>query len=134
MREIKFRVWDKRDNCWIKEFKIDESGMLTLPPILITPLPEIIVSNIFDRFEVIQFTGRKDKNEKEIYEGDIIKHQKYIGDSETEIISIESLEMFFGNLMYDELELAYDWEAETIEIIGNKFKNPELFEEEREKQ
>lgn len=54
MREIKFRAWDKVNKRWIKQFNID------LLSINVSKLPNI---------ELMQYTGLKDANEKEIYEG-----------------------------------------------------------------
>jgi len=57
MRELKFRVWDEKYNCW------DKSSLLIYPN-----------EEIKKQGRVIQwFTGLKDKYGKEIYEGDIIE-------------------------------------------------------------
>ena len=55
MREIKFRFWDDR----MKQMDF----------------PDSIANNIdADRFNIMQYTGLKDKNGKEIYEGDHIAY------------------------------------------------------------
>src|SRR3990167_6226431 len=55
MRDIRFRAWDEQDKEMIQSFLPDWGNINQ------------------ERYLLLQFTGLKDKNGKEIYEGDIIK-------------------------------------------------------------
>ena len=65
MREIKFRAWDKKLKVMLIPFAIEfDSKRITFDGLDYHQLCD---------FELIQFTGLKDKNGKEIYEGDILE-------------------------------------------------------------
>lgn len=129
MREIKFRAWNKNLK---KMYKI---GQITLEKGTWNYEPdnrEYIGMSIpyQPSFVLMQYTGLKDKNGKEIYEGDIV----YIK-GETELLDIkgkvEYSDIFAQYIITNTKNIAYETEAlgdyENIEVIGNEFDNPELF-------
>lgn len=120
MREIKFRVW----NLILKEW--------TPVGILATSLGEFLLNEEAKKRVIVQqFTGLKDKNGKEIYEGDIIQAginkerfkvvfgmaQFYLTNND-EVYTMEAFE-FIGD--YSEHNKLLQ-----LEVIGNIFENPEL--------
>ena len=128
MRERKFRAWNKN---FKKMYKI---GQITLEKGTWNYEPdnrEYIGMSIpyQPSFVLMQYTGLKDKNGKEIYEGDIV----YIK-GETELLDIkgkvEYSDIFAQYIITNTKNIAYETEAlgdyENIEVIGNEFDNPEL--------
>ena len=138
MREVKFRAWDNGD----KRMKNVESihfplGRYDMKCISAYNKEEDYYEWVYS-YELMQYIGIKDKNEKEIYEGDIIKYldvEFCVSDC-----GIEHDEFYnIGKVYYDNEFGAYDvtnrWTVEgediwfDIEVIGNIYENPELLED-----
>lgn len=115
MREIKFRAWIKKDKRM--EHCIDVN------PFYIGDCDRMHWKH--EEVELMQYTGLKDKNGKEIYQGDIVKESNSKG-----IIAYEYC--FFGIAWIankDFYNNALKYHSSTIEVIGNIYENPDLLEE-----
>ena len=78
--------------------------------------------SVFPDVILMQYTGLKDKNGKEIYEGDVVKTSLGIG----------KVCMRLGCWFIEmQKELGY-FHTDEIEVIGNIYENPELLKEVKE--
>lgn len=118
--KIKFRIWDIEYKDWVKDdcVVIDATGR-----ILTYRTRGAIGRWIQDKnkdFVVQQFINMKDKNEKDIYEGDIVK----IGRRKEVVEWSDWRTGFMPFVDWDEYERGgLNWDAEKCEVIGNIFEN-----------
>lgn len=125
-REIKFRVWDKPSKkiLYPQEVWIRDNGFDS-----ITRKEGICFSKTNNLNGILmQYTSLKDKNGKEIYEGDIVrwvdKYRMYETEGISEIVWRDTGFDIKDSRMGYEGELLIDWD--DLEVIGNIYENPEL--------
>lgn len=126
MREIKFRSW----TAWNKKMRYDIHKISFAPPE--TPLNGKAILVEFEEpnyaqglgtdLTLMQYTGLKDKNGKEIYEGDVLKNYANVNG---EVIFVDGAFMFSWDEQEEVLTL-YEIKMQRLEIIGNIYENPEL--------
>lgn len=134
MREIKFRAWLKED----KKMENVKTMDFTDKTIRCLKKNEFINAYLlrrvsFDDVELMQYTGLRDKNGKEIYEGDIIKY-KFPYDKRIKHISpvkFLETEASFGikDRYGNEIPLYTISANNYFEVIGNIYENKNLLEE-----
>lgn len=102
MREIKFRIYDEKYKTWYRG----------LGPLIYADSPLIKQGHTIQ-----QFTGLKDKNCKEIYEGDLVKAKngivytcKYSNEEAAFILD------FIDSFVYLS-------DFDSLEVVGNIFEN-----------
>ena len=128
MRPIRFRVWNKTNREMtfggaFSTLEIDGKNQEWFG--MKTPHP--------DDCEVMQYTGLKDKNGKEIYEGDIVTYGFKTKDFND--LVLHTGKVFFDEFMFlvDGDKINEEWHSinrvHYVEVIGNTCENPELMKD-----
>lgn len=116
MREIKFRAWDNNAKKMFYDIRLLFANSL---------------NDCFEEYkecglQIMQYTGLKDKDDKEIYEGDIAK----VMDATLAVVKYSESRGAYYLDHEDKIgDIGLICQYETIGVVGNIYENPELLEE-----
>jgi uncharacterized phage protein (TIGR01671 family) len=132
-REIKFRIWDKKEKKLYKKVSRIAWSQDDQPDGYIFFIQatwatdEGFYTGMFspEDVELMQYTGLKDRNSKEIYEGDVVVTQLNSPDGSKESLVVAFTHGAF-KLKKEEDTYYYFPFLLDVEIIGNVYEHPEL--------
>lgn len=128
MRDIKFRGIDTMTGQWrfgdlVHNMKVTLTGVE----------PRVMVGGYEVKPETVgQFTGAKDKEGNEVYEGDVMKYYGYVARGENPLVTVyyddtyHTMGLRRGKFRYT---LSF---CEQCKVAGNVHENPELLDENEE--
>lgn len=135
IREIKYRAFDKERSQICDVLNIDfESEICRLS--YSTDHNKFTFCKSFDEIVLMQYTGLLDKNNVQIYDGDILKcsldneDEKFVGEIIYDVEMSSYMVKFHGDgVFYEDNFLSLsDYNPSGLEVIGNAYENPELLE------
>lgn len=121
MRQIKFRVY----NCTRNEMTYDLES-IDISDGVITQVNTAQDRILFPdkECELMQYTGLKDKNGVEIYEGDIVRQKTGRAYTEDRVVRFDAGAFRFQNQLTK--HGCYIYTNQNTEVIGNIYKNKDL--------
>ena len=143
MREIKFRAWDEQNKVMHNEVEFIRSGIDGNDWILFkSDKQKLEDGNVLNnpyfqqQIKLMQYTGLKDKNDVEIYEGDIVSFTLFdCFDNDMQHIGkilfnngAFYIEYMDKDELYNSLLCYVISQDDEFEVIGNIHENPELLE------
>jgi len=137
MREIKFRAWseDTKEMFMVDEIMFSRVEETNKQFFVIKQLHKSWdgVTNDYNQkyekvgtdFFLMQYTGLKDKNDKEVYEGDILEVERFENDDNPMEVVFEDASFYVKNKKR-RVGIGRWYAGERIEVIGNIYENPTL--------
>lgn len=130
---IRFREWHNtwEEMCEVKRIRFDDEGNVTT---VLFIGKDLVVNAKIDEIELMQSTGLFDENDKEIFDGDILKVKIMSGQSWLETVRYNDEKAMFVSkevkrkVLESPLYDLFITDLFEVEVIGNIYENPELVE------
>ena len=136
MRDIRFRAWDNKEEWMVDDMLLSFDGEILTDDVQPhdTPYKEIELADE-GRYELMQYTGMKDVNGVEIYNGDIVHDDEVIylvgfgvftDDNDFQEPTQGQTGFYIVDIHTDE---TFPFYSMRYRVIGNVYENPELLED-----
>lgn len=124
MREIKFRAWDTQAGKMSLPFNAKEDWGDYL-----IDFGDYNADGASKDMEWLQYTGLKDKNGAEIYEGDVVSFSSFEHGVERRVVVYSAPSFWLYKRLDDHIDVD-QFSTPTVHeaVIGNIYENPELLE------
>jgi uncharacterized phage protein (TIGR01671 family) len=129
MRIPKYRAWLKEDKLLVPVESISFIGN----SIETTFRPNPNITKVKQEIELMESTGLFDKNNKEIFEGDIVKYKIGRNTFIEPVVYSKDYTGFglrdedcYGGIIFSFKEIAEDVDLKSLEVIGNIWEDSEL--------
>jgi len=129
MRNIKFRAYDKKYKCIVEVIEISFETSSVLIEYIDEHDKDIIQEyRSFEDIELMQYTGLKDKNGVEIYNGDLVTLPYYSSKGMTfkVVYNNERASYKCVNIKDDTTSRFFNCGGSSYKVIGNIYENKEL--------
>lgn len=132
MRDIKFRAWDKKRNDW---FDDEGSLYIELNGNINFGWNGEVMDDYTDRVILLQYTGRKDIEGKETYEGDIVNNGRHtylvrFGEfSDSDDFQRPTTRQTGFYIVDTHTDETFPFYSLMYRVVGNIYENPELLED-----
>lgn len=129
MNNVKFKAWDTKNKKWLEsvppeEYMLDSEAWDHPDDDAMMLSPQYPLRTFDGRIVYLQYTGRTDKNGKEIYEGDFVK--VLIEQIFQDVEAVGQITRPISNYHVQFQSCSVEFEhLEEIEVVGNIYDTPE---------
>lgn len=134
MRDIKYRAFWKEMRKMVEVHSLNSDGEIGFfINVRYSKLKELYVLDLPTQYELMQYTGLKDMDGVEIYEGDIIEAVNFVHKPKTVVKWSDKATGYVPfieqNFDLDYTNLSYWHDLSRNRVIGNIYENTELMED-----
>lgn len=134
MREIKYKAWNKLTNqmCLVKSINYADDGFVKTVGVYLVGDSKLYING--EDCILLQYTNRNDKNNKEVYDGDILEYDGFWGvrvEYEDGVFWVRDFDDIRYNNRIINIPIA-EFALSNWIVKGNIYENSELLEDDED--